>query len=135
MYFFGERSKKHLDTCHPKLVALFNEVITITDCSVIMGHRNKTLQDEALHSGFSTKKWPDGKHNKLPSEAVDVIPWPHYGWKQLDRFYHFAGIVRGVAAMLQIPIRWGGDWDGDFDLNDQTLFDLVHFELITRGKK
>ena len=26
-------------------------------------------------------------------------------------------------------MRWGGDWDKDFDLDDQTFNDLCHFEL------
>jgi peptidoglycan L-alanyl-D-glutamate endopeptidase CwlK len=26
-------------------------------------------------------------------------------------------------------IRWGGDWDMDNDLSDNTFNDLVHFEL------
>ena len=45
------------------------------------------------------------------------------------RFYNFAGTVQGVAKMLNIKIRWGGDWDSDNDLKDQTLYDLPHFEL------
>ena len=41
----------------------------------------------------------------------------------------FAGYVQGVAEQLGIKIRWGGDWDSDFDFKDQTFNDLVHFEL------
>jgi peptidoglycan L-alanyl-D-glutamate endopeptidase CwlK len=27
-------------------------------------------------------------------------------------------------------VRYGGDWDGDKDINDQTFNDTVHFELV-----
>ena len=39
----------------------------------------------------------------------------------------------GLAKAMSIPLRWGGDWDGDTLLSgrdpDQTFDDLVHFEL------
>jgi len=28
---------------------------------------------------------------------------------------------------MEIPIRWGGDWDRDHCLSDQSFDDLVHF--------
>ena len=36
----------------------------------------------------------------------------------------------GRAVELGIRLRWGGDWDGDNELRDQTFNDLVHFEVI-----
>ena len=46
-----------------------------------------------------------------------------------DRFYHFAGVVRGVAAMMDIDIEWGGDWDSDYVLDDQSFYDFPHFQV------
>ena len=63
------------------------------------------------------------------SRAVDAAPWP-IDWQDTKGFYHFAGFVRGIAAQLGIKIRWGGDWSNNMNLNDQTFFDLVHFELL-----
>ena len=60
--------------------------------------------------------------------ALDVCPYP-IDWNDKDRFYNFAGLVKGIAISMDIKIRWGGDWDGDNDLKDQTFFDLPHFEL------
>ena len=40
-----------------------------------------------------------------------------------------------VAQDLDIPIRWGGDWDSDNNLNDQNFMDLVHFELKKQGEE
>lgn len=126
---FSQFSKKNLETCHEDLQRLFNEVIKHFDCRVTCGHRGKEEQDKAYHDGKSKLKWPESKHNKMPSLAVDVIPFP-VDWDDTRRFYMFVGIVRGIAAMMGIPIRSGADWDGDMEFTDQTFHDLPHFELL-----
>jgi len=130
---FGQASKNNLSTAHPDLQRLFNEVVKNYDCTVMCGHRNEEDQNKAFHEGRSKVQWPNGKHNKLPSEAVDVAPWfveaPHIRWEDKEKFYHFAGYVQAVADQLKIKIRWGGNWDSDDELHDQTFFDLPHFEL------
>lgn len=133
---FGKRSRTNLAQCDSQLQDLFNVVIKYYDCSVICGRRGKEEQNAAYAEGRSQKKYPDSKHNKNPSLAADVVPWfkvaPHIRWKDKKAFYHFAGFVRGIAAMMKIKIRCGSDWDRDFDLDDQTFFDLPHFELIDK---
>ena len=125
---FGERSRRSLETADPKLQRLFMEVIKHYDCTVLEGHRGQVAQEEAVQKGLSKTHWPDSKHNKFPSLAVDVAPYP-INWKDTQRFYHFAGFVKGVAEMMGIPIRWGGDWDSDTDLHDSSFVDLPHYEL------
>lgn len=130
---FGTRSLNNLSTCHPDLQRLFNEVIKYYDCSILCGHRNKEDQNKAYHEGRSKVKWPNGNHNSMPSNAVDAVPWfkdePHIRWNDKEKFYEFGGFVQGVAATMGIKIRWGGNWDSDDELHDQTFFDLPHFEL------
>jgi peptidoglycan L-alanyl-D-glutamate endopeptidase CwlK len=123
------------------LQRIFNRVIVFYDCIVLEGHRGKAAQNRAADAGNSKLRWPNGMHNRYPSIAVDVAPYDvtkrGVNWaddkvddaKDLARFYHFAGVVKGVAEMLAIPIRWGGDWDGDTYFTDQKFNDLVHFEL------
>lgn len=138
MYRFSQRSLDRLFTCHVSLQQLFQEVIKHRDCTVLCGVRSRADQEAAVAAGNSRLHWPAGKHNVQsegePSLAVDVAPWkptvPHVDWRDEDRFYHFAGFVLGVASQLKIPVRWGGDWDRDHDLHDQSLNDLVHFELL-----
>jgi len=125
---FGKSSRKRLKTCDEKLQMLFNEVIKAFDCSILVGHRGEDDQNKAYAEGNSQLRWPKGKHNKKPSIAVDVAPYP-IDWEDRERFSYFAGFVKGVAWRLNIPIRWGGDWDGDNDLSDNNFDDLVHFEL------
>jgi len=125
---FGKSSQARLLHVHSQLEALFREVVKDYDCSVLTGHRRMEPQNKAFEEGRSKLPWPRGKHNRFPSIAVDVAPWP-IDWEDTRRFYHFAGYVQGVAREMGIPLRWGGDWDGDLNLNDQEFNDLVHFEL------
>ena len=125
---FGRTSRKRLDTCHKQIQQLFEEVVKNYDCSIVCGHRGEKEQNEAYQKGNSQVKFPNGRHNALPSKAVDVAPYP-IDWEDRDGFILFAGYVLGVASQLGLDIRWGGDWDGDFDLSDNEFDDLVHFEM------
>ena len=44
------------------------------------------------------------------------------------KFYYYGGYVLATGDAMGIPLTWGGDWDGDRDIHDQTFDDLVHFE-------
>lgn len=126
---FSEKSLERLRTCDPRLQALFAQVIQIVDCVILEGHRGEEAQNRAVREGKSQLPYPRGKHNHVPSRAVDAAPYP-IDWADSARFYHFAGIVRGVAAQMKIPIRYGGDWDGDFNVTEERFRDLVHFEVV-----
>lgn len=128
---FSDTSLSRLETCDHRLIRLFKEVIKYYDCTIVYGHRGKEEQNKAFSEGKSKLQYPNSKHNKFPSMAIDVAPYiPGKGivW-EAAQCYTFAGFVLGLATMLCIPIRWGGDWDMDNDVNDQTFMDLVHFEI------
>lgn len=126
---FSDRSLSRLETCHPDLQRLFREVVKHFDCSVIQGHRSNEEQAEMLRTGRSQLGPGRSKHNREPSMAVDVAPWP-IDWQDWNRWYAFAGFVLGVASQMGIEIRSGLDWDGDFDFHDQSFMDAPHFELV-----
>ena len=125
---FGRKSKKRLETCDEDLIFLFEEVVKYFDCTVLEGHRGKRLQNKYFKEGKSKLKFPDGRHNKKPSVAVDVVPYP-IDWDDRERMTYFAGFVKGVAYQMGIPIRWGGDWNNNNNLKDNDFDDLPHFEL------
>lgn len=129
MYKFSEKSLNKLETCHPKLQEIFKEAINIIDIQITEGHRSKEAQDRAYHNGYSKLKWPNSKHNKMPSLAVDAVPFP-IDYKDTKRFYYLAGIIKGIAHMKGISIRWGGDWNNNNDFNDNKFNDLPHYELV-----
>jgi len=132
---FSQASFSKLSTCHPDLQTLFYEVIKNFDCTIIEGYRNEADQQKAFESGNSKIRYPHGKHNRQPSHAVDVSPYP-IDWKNERRFYWFAGYVLGIAQKLKDDgkithaIRYGGDWNGDKNIVNETFKDLVHYELI-----
>jgi len=136
MSSYSARSRERLNTCHKDLRMIFNAVISHFDNSILCGHRDEAAQMEAYNSGKSQLKWPQSKHNKTPSMAVDVAPYP-IDWDDLDRFRYFAGYVTGVADILHSEglithrLRWGGDWDRDTQVKDNNFNDLPHFELVT----
>lgn len=132
---FGEESKKQLLTCHADLQAVMNEAIKYIDFFVLEGYRGEVAQEAAFAAGNTKLHWPNGKHNKSPSLAVDIAPHP-IDWNDTQRFVYFAGIIMGIATMLMLEgkithaIRWGGDWDRDTQVKDESFRDLGHFELI-----
>lgn len=126
---FGKSSRARLETCHPDLQRLFQEVVKTFDCSILCGERGEDEQNQAYYTGKSKLKYPESKHNTSPSIAVDVAPYP-IDWDDLGRFYLFAGYVFRVAEELGIKVRYGGDWDGDKRTTDQKFNDLPHWELI-----
>lgn len=134
MPYFSSASKERLVTCHPELIKLFEIVVGLYDCAILCGHRNKEEQDKAYQMGFSQVQWPNGKHNSLPSRAVDVAPCLNGKPEMKDReqITHFAGVVLGIANMIGVKLRWGGDWDSDHDLADNKFDDLFHFELAEK---
>jgi peptidoglycan L-alanyl-D-glutamate endopeptidase CwlK len=149
---YGRSSRGKLETCTDGLKRIFYSVIKAFDNSILEGRRSLERQKELLKAGATTTlnskhipPEPDGL-----SEALDAAPYP-IKWpntdaikrvheqinndaelkkyiKDLARFYAFGGFVKGVAHEQGVKIRWGADWDGDWDFTDQTFDDLVHFE-------
>lgn len=102
MNAYSKTSEDRLRTCQPLLQDLFRAVLPVMNHSIICGHRGQGAQEQAFISGKSMLQWPRSKHNKTPSEAVDVMPWP-IDWNDIERIAHFAGIVKGVASMKKVP--------------------------------
>lgn len=129
MFEYSQRSLRKLGETDPRLQDIFREVIKHFDNSIITGHRTEVSQELAFEKGLSKVRFPDSKHNSYPSKAVDAAPYP-LDWSDRERFTLFAGFVLGIAASKGIKLRWGGDWDMDTDVSDNSFDDLLHFELI-----
>lgn len=123
------KDHERLFTCRKELQALFARIALTYPCAILEGHRDEQAQMAAFNAGKSQLPWPKGKHNSLPSFAVDVAPLP-INWRDREAFAHFAGFVLGIADCMGYTIRWGGDWDMDRSLANNRFDDLVHFELI-----
>ncbi len=134
---FGKQSKANLDQCHGLLKAVANRAIQTVDFSVIKGHRDEEEQNELFTLGLSKLEYPDSKHNKEISEALDLQPYPLTATHKdrIKQFYFIAGAMMMAAHELGVVLRWGGDWDMDGDLTDQLFNDLYHFELVLEERE
>lgn len=119
---------KKLGECDPRLQKVFMRVVKRFDNTIITGHRDKEEQEFAFQQGHSKVRYPNGKHNKKPSMAVDAAPYP-IDWTDRERITLFAGYVIGVAEGMGIDLRWGGDWNRDTEVKDNKFDDLIHFEI------
>lgn len=134
MPIFNQTSLARLGTCHAELQVLFHAVVKEWDCTILEGHRGREAQEAAFIAGNTKLHYPNGKHNSTPSMAVDVAPYP-LDWRDSSRFHLFAGFVLGVASQLRAngtmryAVRWGGDWNSNHLVSDETFRDLPHFEL------
>ena len=135
---YGKRSRAVYATLHPELQLLMLTVLRTRDHSLLEGYRTNERQLELLSQG-KTKVGPGlSRHNTVPSRAVDVIPYPFRkrDWKDRDKFHFWAGYVLGIAGMLRdegrmtMGVRWGGDWDKDWETSDNEFDDFPHLELI-----
>lgn len=134
IFKFGRYSREKLNTVHPDLVYVAENALGtgIIDFSIIEGHRKKAEQDRYYTLEKSKVKWPNGKHNTIPSRAVDIVPYVN--GKASYKKVHccvLAGIILACASHAGIVVRWGGNWDMDGEpITDQDFQDLAHFELV-----
>jgi peptidoglycan L-alanyl-D-glutamate endopeptidase CwlK len=143
---FSQKSTAILGTCHDDLQRLFKEVVTFFDCKPIRGYSAPEVQHNLFKKGrvyrngiwvienpLEVVTYKDGfenlsEHNYFPSYAIDILPYP-LDWRDEIRICYFAGRVMQKAEEMGIPLTWGGDWDNDTEVKDQTFMDLVHFQL------
>jgi len=136
--YFGHRSKRELLTMHVELQLICQRAIKIVDFAVICGYRDEEAQNLLYKLGRSRLKYPDSAHNTMVdgvpcSNAMDLAFRP-VEWNNIKKWHYFGGIIMGVAGALDIDLRWGGDWDRDFNLTNQTFFDYGHFERVTERR-
>lgn len=140
MFVFGKRSQGHIDQLPTDLQLLLQVCIRTSpiDFSITDSYRNKTVQNAAFEANASQVKWPDSKHNTNPSLAFHADPAPikypsnmpteKEARKAYARYHILATHIRAEAVRLKIPLVWGGDWKGSWDLFRNGLDDLAHYE-------
>lgn len=127
---FGEKSRVQLSSIHPKLQRLLCTAIKYVDFSIIEGHRLKERQEQLFTEGKT--KTMQSRHLSYPSEAADIAPSPYPDLnnpKDIKQIYYLQGIIAGIALMMDLKIRFGGDWDQNFDIRNDDFQDSFHIEL------
>lgn len=132
-YKFSVDSVAELETCHHVLRNIAFKVLEIKDHSILKGHRTEDEQDAAFTANPPTTKlqWPAGKHNQLPSHAMDVqtYPRPPHGADFREDQMYLLGLYVGVAHYMGVDLRTGADWDDDGEVSDNGWDDLFHVEI------
>lgn len=132
-------SMTKLQTCHQQIQ---DAVILCAEywpgkIKVTCGHRGAAEQVKLLAEKRTKVPWPQSKHNVFPSMAVDLaivepdgtIKWGTKEDPEIQEWTFFAGFFMCCLRHCGINARWGGDWDGDLDMDDNSFNDFPHFEI------
>lgn len=140
-YVFGTRSANNLKGVDPRMVKVVTRALEISfetkgpDFAVIEGVRTPKRQRELYAKGRTAPgpkvTWTlNSNHFVNPKtgfgEAVDLFPGT---WTDLSKFDHMARCMFQASKELNIPIRWGADWDRDGKPRERGETDSPHFEL------
>lgn len=127
---FDHTSANRAQGCCDELIRVLNASIKKYDFRVMCGHRNQADQELAYKNKTSPLRWPNSKHNKFPSDAVDLLPnclvvngkidWNDK--KAFEKAYaELTAVIMEEAGRLGIKIRWGGTFKRR---------DLPHYEIM-----
>jgi len=125
---FGKTSCQRLATVKIDLRYVMTEAIKTSPLDFGINCGFRTAEEQARLFAAGKSKVNHSKHQDR--EAVDVAIYVGGAVTWDEKYYYMlAGHILATAKRLGVGLRWGGDWDGDTDLNDQTFNDLVHYEL------
>lgn len=106
MFKLSKGSLDKLEGVHPDLVKVVKRAIEVTkeDFSVLEGLRTKERQRRLVSEGKSQTM--NSRH--LTGHAVDLVPYPiNWEW---SGFFPIADAMIKASQELNIPLRWGGNW-------------------------
>lgn len=113
---------------HPDLVKVMQHASQAHPFQIVYGLRTLTAEEEAVATGHSTTMHSRHLANKNGLAcAVDVCalnPDGTLNWakgQELKVFGDLAVNIKFAAAILKIPVEWGGDW--------RNFKDFGHFQL------
>ena len=130
-YRYGKKSLKVREELHPLLQTLMDKILEKYDICLICGYRTEETQNRYYRQGLSKLKYPQSKHNKQPSLAVDIAVYHKVGgvsFNEKDLIY-MSGYIKGVADIMGIPIRVGSIWNKQW-VSENGFLDAGHIELV-----
>lgn len=138
-FALSARSLKRLDGVHPDLRRVIQRAILKSDqdFTVLEGVRTPERQQQLYAQGRTRPgpkvTWTLNSRHFINRDtgfghAVDLAPFP-IDWSDLKKFDAIAAAMFAAADELNIPIRWGADWDRDGRPHERGESDSVHWEL------
>lgn len=131
----SQRSKDNLRGVNPKLVAVVERAILLTemDFAVIEGVRTTMRQAELVKAGASQTM--ASKH--IEGKAVDLMAYLNgrASW-ELNLYDEIATAVRQAAIEEDVAVRWGAAWNVP-DIRDWrgTMEEAMNFYVDARRKE
>lgn len=119
-YALGAKSLQELSGVHPKLVAVVQRAIALSEQDFTVRDGLRTPAEQRVLVAKGASQTLNSMH--LPQgdgfgHAVDLVPWingkPRWEWEPI---YRIAAAVQQAAKEQGVAIRWGGVWDSR--LND-----------------
>lgn len=117
MYKLSNRSQGNLTGVHPKLIAVVERAIEITntDFGVIEGVRNIETQRDYVKRGVSQTM--NSKHLIQPdgySHAVDLMAYVGIrGSWEMNLYDNIADAIKQAAQEYCVSLKWGACWHID----------------------
>lgn len=131
VYHLGARSLAELEGVHEHLLAVVKRAIEIApiDFAVVDGKR--TVEEQRAYVASGASQTMDSRH--LTGHAVDLVAFigNKARW-ELDLLCKIGTAMRSAALELNVPLRWGGNWDVLITEGDTPLEDLVQVYIQTR---
>lgn len=125
---FSPRSLKARKELALPLQKVVDAAIKEFDFTLLDAQRGRAEQERAFRAGYSKAHFGESAHNYKPAIAFDAAPYP-IDFDDIPRFRVMAKTFLRIAKTLNVPLRWGGDWDMDGDWRDERFLDWGHFEL------
>ena len=131
---FGKASKERLDTVDPLLQDVIEYALSISHIDFgipnLGGKRTSEEQCKLFRQSLSKCDGISLMSKHQSGLAVDVVAYVNGGYTYEKEYYYMIYAAVMIAAnYYKVKIRWGGDWDGDLNLRDQSFNDLCHFEM------
>lgn len=129
---WGSKSQQVRATLDPRLQRVVDRILAeVCDIALIYGFRSEQEQNYLHAQKRSQLRWPQSKHNKQPSLAVDFTTFPVNlkATKLREELAFVAGAAIAIAREEGVKLRWGGDWNRNGDLDDNGFDDYFHLEI------
>jgi len=111
---YWSKGPKNFESLEADLKGLMIYVGERMEVEPFHGYRDRLEQDELVKKEKSKLNYPNSKHNKWPSQAVDIQIYKNgkATWEP-NEYIKLWHLVMFYCMDNEINIRWGGNWDGD----------------------
>lgn len=123
------RDRERLTGVHADLVRVVSLAAAQSAIPFMVIEGVRTLETQQQYFAAKKTKTMDSRH--LTGHAVDLAPLVNGAipWGDKAAFKRIHDAMEAAAASLGIPLRWGGDWNGNGSSADESFYDGPHFEL------